>query len=425
MKRTFIIIFLIIGLVIIALVFFNKLISKKDNSSLFAEVKQGRFEISVVATGELMAEKSVNIMAPDIIQRGGGEIKGGMIKILDMVPEGTIVKEGDFIAQLDRTAYDNNLKDDLEKLTSLQTDLEVKLLDSAVTFNSLRDEMKNQKYLVNESAITLRNSKYESPDIIRQAEITLDKAKRVLEQRERSYLLKQAQTLQGIRTTQWYISRVTTRVNGLKELLAKFTITAPSGGMLIYMRDHHGVKRKVGSMISFFDRVVATLPDLTTMISRIFVSEVEISKVKPGQKVEITVDAFPSKVYTGTVISVGNIGEVLPNSDSKVFETLVRVDGTDPALRPSMTTGNKINIKAVDNCVFIPTECIQAGKDSILFVYTKNRTKQVVITGESNEKNIIIEKGLKAGTSVYLSEPENHDKFRISGEELIPLIKKQ
>lgn len=415
---------------IISFIIFNRLISKKDNTNLFAEVRQGSFEISVVATGELIAEKSVNIMAPEIIQRGGGhggggDIRGAMLKIQDMVPEGQIVNEGDFIAQLDKTEYNNTLKDDLERLTTLENNLEMKILDSAVTFNSLRDDIRNQRYLVSESEITLRNSKYESPDIIRQAEITLDKAQRVLEQKERTYKLKQAQVLQDIKTTQWYISRVSTRVNGLKELLTKFTIKAPSNGMVIYKRDNHGNKRKIGSMISFFDRVVATLPDLTTMISRMYVSEIEISKVKSGQKVQITIDAFPSKSYTGTVTSIANIGEVLPNSDSKVFETLVRIDGTDPDLRPSMTTGNKIIIKALENCIYIPAECIQAGTDSIPFVYTKNRTKQIVIPGESNDKNIIIEKGLKVGAVVYLSEPENHDKFRLAGEELIPVIKKR
>jgi hypothetical protein len=194
--------------------------------------------------------------------------------------------------------------------------------------------------------------------------------------------------------------------------------------MVIYKKDRLGNKRKVGSMITPFDRAVATLPDLTSMISKTYVSEIEVNKIKPGQKVEVTVDSFPLKTYTGIIITIANIGEALPNSDSKVFETLVRINGTDPALRPSMTTGNKIVIKNMENVVFIPTECIQAGTDSIPFVYTKNKTKQIVVPGESNEKNIIIEQGLKPGTTVYLTEPENHEKFRLAGKELIQVIKK-
>jgi len=49
------------------------------------------------------------------------------------------------------------------------------------------------------------------------------------------------------------------------------------------------------------DRVVATLPDLSSMLSKVYVSEIEVSKVKPGQTAKITIDAFPGKSYAGTV----------------------------------------------------------------------------------------------------------------------------
>ena len=432
MKRTFIITGIVIGL-IAALIVFNKLISKRDDSNLFTEVKQGSFEIAITATGELMAEKSVDVLAPEIVQRDdhgghggghGGDIRGAMMKIQDIIPEGTVVKEGDYIAQLDKTEYDNTLKDDRERLNTYETNLEMKILDSTVVFNSLRDDIRNQKFIISEAAITLRNSKYESPDIIRQAEIALDKSQRLLEQKERYYILRKAQVLQDITNTRLYVARTARRITDLEMILSRFTITAPSSGMVIYKKDRLGNKRKVGSMITPFDRAVATLPDLTSMISKTYVSEIEVNKIKPGQKVEVTVDAFPLKTYTGIIITIANIGEALPNSDSKVFETLVRIDGTDPALRPSMTTGNKIVIKDMENVVFIPTECIQAGTDSIPFVYTKNKTKQIVVPGESNEKNIIIEQGLKPGTTVYLTEPENHEKFRLAGKELVQVIKK-
>ena len=121
---------------------------------------------------------------------------------------------------------------------------------------------------------------------------------------------------------------------------------------------------------------------------------------------------------------MANIGEQLPNSDSKMFEVDIRIDGSDPALRPTMTTGNRIIIKTINDAVFIPTECVQTGSDSIPFVYGKNKTKDIVILGESNEKNIIIDKGLQPGALIYLAPPLNPEKFRLVGENLIPIIKK-
>jgi hypothetical protein len=159
------------------------------------------------------------------------------------------------------------------------------------------------------------------------------------------------------------------------------------------------------------------------MISRTYVNEIDISKVKLGQQVNINVDALPKKAFTGSVISIANIGEVLPNSDAKMFEVQIKVNDTDPELRPSMTTGNKIVIKTFNDAVYILTECVQAGADSIPFVYEKNRTKQIVLLGESNEKNVIVEQGLEPGTTIYLIPPEESEKFKLVGENLIAKIK--
>jgi multidrug efflux pump subunit AcrA (membrane-fusion protein) len=219
------------------------------------------------------------------------------------------------------------------------------------------------------------------------------------------------------------ITRFTRRKNDYEAILASFTIKAPSSGMVIYKRDWRGNKRKTGSQVSSFDRVVATLPDLSSMMSRIYISEIDINKMKVGQKANIVIDAFPKNTFNGVVSSVANIGDKLPNTDSKVFEVLIKINGTDPLLRPSMTTGNKIVIDTYKNVTYVPIECVQAEEDSIPYVYTKNRTKQIVLLGKSNEKYVIIEQGLKPGESIYLATPENPEKFRLAGNDLIPIIK--
>jgi hypothetical protein len=196
--------------------------------------------------------------------------------------------------------------------------------------------------------------------------------------------------------------------------------------MVIYKRDRTGTKRKVGSSISPWDNVVATLPDMSSMISKTYVNEIDVSKVKAGQRVDIVVDAFPEKKYTGSVISVANIGEQLPNADAKVFEVTIRVDGSDMILRPSMTTGNKIITKTIPDVTYIPLESVQAGVDSIPFVYMRNGSKQIVVLGESNENNIIVEQGIEPGALIYLNTPEEPEKFsKLLGEELISVIKEK
>lgn len=423
MRKTFTITGIVFVSAFLLLYVFNRLTSKTNTSDFFTEVSKGKFEIAITATGELLAEKSVEIKGPEFAQ--GRDIRASNIRIQDIIPEGTLVNEGDYVATLDRTTLANTLKDETERLTSIQTSLEMKILDTAVVLNAFRDEIKNQRYVVEEAAMTFHNSKYESPSIIRQAEIEYDKSQRHLEQRERSYIRRSAQSRTDIYNLKYWISRITKRVNDLQEVLSGFTIKAPASGMVIYKREFRGNKRKAGSTINPFDRVVATLPDLTSMISKTFINEIDISKVKKGQAVNITIDAFPEKAFNGVVSYVANIGEKLPNTDDKVFEVQIKIDGSDPLLRPSMTTGNKIVIKIFNDVVHIPTESVQAGVDSIPFVYTKNGTKQVVLLGESNEKNVIIEKGLEPGTMLYLNNPERPEKFKLLGEEIIPVLKER
>ena len=416
MKKTILITLAVFVFTMIALFFFNKLTSRQDRSLLFAEAVKGDFEVSISVPGEILAENAIDVKAPEVSR--GRDFRAQPLRVTDMVAEGTIVKTGDYVATLDRTQYDNTLKDERERLNEYRNNIEMKKLDTAVTLTNLRNNIRNQIYTVEEAEITLKNSKFEPPATIRQAEIDLERQKRMLEQRKRGYELRVAQAKRDLlRQNIWY-NRIDRRVASLEEVLAGFTITAPSPGMVVYKRDRRGTKIKTGSTINMADRIVATLPDLSSLLSQIYISEIEIRKIEPGQNVEIRVDAFPNKMLSGKVYAVANIGEQLDNSDSKVFEVMVRLDGSDPDLRPAMTTSNKVVIQKYSDVIYIPTECVHAEADGIPFVYTKDKTRQIVVTGDVNDKHTIIEQGLKPKQAIYVLTPENADDFIFRGEEL-------
>ena len=184
--------------------------------------------------------------------------------------------------------------------------------------------------------------------------------------------------------------------------------------MVIYKENMLGSKIKTGSSINPFENVIATLPDLTTMISTTYVSEVDVVKVEKGQNVQITVDAIPGKSYTGKIINIANVGETLSNSDTKMFEVKIKLDGTDLSLKPDMTTWNKILIKSFPDAVSVPLDCVYASTDGTQFVYKKNRTRQVVSLGEMNDKSYIVNDGLEPGALIYIIPPEDGENFRVS-----------
>jgi hypothetical protein len=148
------------------------------------------------------------------------------------------------------------------------------------------------------------------------------------------------------------------------------------------------------------------------MKSRTYVNEIDISKVKVGQDVQVGVDAFPDKEYTGKVTEVANIGEQLRNSNAKVFEVIIDVNEYDSILRPAMTTKNIIITDVIDSVLYIPIECIHSN-DSLSYVYHWGEKQQVVL-GKSNENEIIIRAGLEKDDNIYLMPPEGADDWRLN-----------
>ncbi len=422
MRRTLILSGLFLLVAAVALWYYSKGQKKEEVQQLYAEVQRGKFEILVTVTGELQAEHSVRIMAPTELR--SRNLRFSQIKIQDLVPEGTVVDSGDYVALLDRSDASNRLKDMLDELEQYQSALMKTRLDTTMQLRGLRDQLINLKYAVEEAQITLDQSKFEPPATIRQAKINLDKAQRAYEQAKQNYVLKVRQAGADMKEAEFNLRKQKRKVQEMENVISKFEIHAPASGMVIYQKEWGGQKRKVGSMISPWDLTVATLPDMSSMISKTYVNEIDISKVKKGQKVRIGVDAFPEKKYTGEVYEVANIGEQLPNTDAKVFEVNIKVDGSDPILRPAMTTSNQIITASYDSVLYIPLEAVFV-EDSVPYVYTKSGKKQVVLLGPENENEVIVEKGLREGEKVLLNLPENPEKYTLSGEELIPVIKER
>ncbi len=397
----------VIATIVIIIIWLSLGSGKQTVETIKVPVKTGVFEISVTTTGELEAKSSEKILGPTNIR----SMRIHQVKIDDIIPDGTVVDSGDYVAQLDRTELSDKIKDketELEKLQSQYTKME---LDTSLDLRTARNELINLKYSLEELKIELEQSIYEPPASIRQVEISLDKGQRAFDQATNNYSLKYQKAVANMQEVAASLSKTTREYNNLIAVRSSFTVYAPKAGMVIYKRDWDGSKVGIGSQISAWDPTVATLPNLDEMISKTYVNEIDVSKVEVGQKVEIEVDAFPDKKYTGEVTEMANIGEQLKNSNAKVFEVIIKVNEFDSILRPAMTTMNKIITSVVSKALYIPIECIQ-NNEEMAYVYTHKTRKQVIV-GASNENEIIIEAGLEEGEEVYLVPPENAESFRI------------
>jgi len=379
-----------------------------EAADVIATVKKGEFRVEIETTGELEAKNSVKIQGPG----GLRNFQIWQVTIQNIVDEGTVVKKGDWVATLDRSEFQNKFAQkqiDYEKANSkfVQTQLDTTLL-----MRQSRDELINLKYDVEEKGIILEQSKFEPPATIKQAEINLDKAKRAHTQALENYKIKKNQNIEKMREVEAELRKVKGEFDGMTTVLESFNVLAPEDGMVIYEKGWDGKPIKAGSQIHMWEPTVATLPDLTKMVSKTFVNEVDVRKVKAGQRVNVGLDAYPDKKLRGNVIRVANVGEQRPNSDAKVFEVAVELEGTDPTLRPSMTTSNRIVAKVIEDALFIPLECLHNEADTITFVYKKiglNVSRQEIIVGETNSNEAVILGGLAESDLVYLSVPPGKD----------------
>jgi RND family efflux transporter MFP subunit len=372
-------------------------------ASLVAPVKRGEFKVLVTTTGELRASKFVQVTGPAQAQM----VNVYQTKVTSIVPEGSIVKAGDIIAELDRGPVATRLNDVTLNLQKAQADFTTAQLDSALNLAQAREDVRTAEYGLEEKKMAKEQAQYEAPTVKRQAEIDFEKAGRALEQAKRNLDTKTKQAVAKMSSVGADLSRQQNQLKNIQEVMGSFTVKAPSPGMVIYVREWNGKKKGVGSQWSPWDPAVATLPDLTQMESDTYINEVDVRKIAVGQKVEIALDADPTKKLAGTVTQIANVGEQRPNQDSKVFEVKIEVTKPDTTLRPGMTTSNAIETASLSNVLSIPLEAV-ITESGYSFVYKKDGSrvvKQQIETGMTNDNEIVVKQGLSKDDRVLLTPP--------------------
>lgn len=408
---------IIISASIVAVLFLAFIVQKfrggtSDSSEVLAEVKKGIFRMEVTTAGELDAKNSVEVMGPNGLRRA----QIWQVKIDDIVDEGTVVEKGGYIARLDQSEIGDKIQKEETDLQQTRSQYTQARLDTALELRKARDELINLKYDIEEKEIILNQSQFEPPAEIKKAEIAVEKSRRSYNQAVENYRLQKEKAIAEVDEAAAKMMDDKNQLEFLQKLAGEFTVSAPEQGMVIYQRDWRGQKQGVGSTIMPWDPVVAKLPDLSKMVSRTYINEVDINSVKVEQSVEIGLDAFPEKKLTGKVIEVANVGEQKPNSDAKVFQLLIEVNESDTTLRPGMTTSNTIISGRVEDVLFMPVEALHSQGDSITYVFKKSglsTVKQEVKVGQSNSDEVVILHGLQEKDIVYLSDPDGMENKEI------------
>ncbi len=197
----------------------------------------------------------------------------------------------------------------------------------------------------------------------------------------------------------------------LKKQLDRCIVKAPQDGILVYSKDRYwdpSSKIQLGAMVHF-QQTLFSLPDLGQMQVKVKVHESAVKKVKPGQKADIQVDAYPDKILHGTVENVATLAHSVGYWDEravKEYVTLVKIEDlpSDAGLKPGMTAEVKIHINHLSNVLIIPVQAVteREGRHYSYVVGPQGIERRAVTVGENNEKFVEIKDGLTTDERVTL-----------------------
>lgn len=402
-------------LVVLTLVIYALATREKEKEPDVVRVEQGLFEIIVSGTGELEALGSTNITIPDVLEDRSVRIRS--IAINDIVREGTVVEKGDYVATLDPGDVEERIRSTEDAFEMYRNNLDNAKIDSSLVLSDARDEIRQARDLVLDQEIRLEQSVYESEAVQRQAQISLETAKRSLEQRQRNYS-------QLVRRHEMFIERAAENLKEqedqmavLQQLKRDLRITAPSSGLVVYARGGNDEKIRVGSHVSRWSPLIATLPDLNTLQSVVYVKEIDVSKVTPGLPVRVRIDAFPDQEFSGVVTRVANVGQEVPGEFFNAFKVEVKMSLNGEVLLPGMTSTNHIIVESDRDALIIPRLAVFDDPELGSFVYKREGlsgvVKQQIRTNGENDLSFRLSEGLSAGDRVLLHPPSKEERISV------------
>jgi HlyD family secretion protein len=355
----------------------------------------------VDATGMLRATSVRNFSAPPPFSNYW------QFQIVSMAPEGQAVKSGDQLLGFDA----QKVRDDLQRFRSELDQATKELEKTRVSIDLERQELTAKLATAQNNFEKCKlkqgiSSEIEASSVIEKDGLDLEQARREVEAlKERlEWHTKSSEASYNIILSRK--ARAQNKVDTIQKGTEGFQAKADRDGVVVYKVKWNGERFKVGENI-WAGEPVMEIPDLNTIIAEAFIPEVDIGKVQIGQRVELTIDAFPGKSFTGTVKSFGTL--VRPKAwdiPNKVLDVQIALDQLDTAvMRPSMSIKVKIETGAIVDCLAVPLKAVLTTAEGAMVKVKSDAgwRQQKVKLGDSNGVDVVVMEGLTAGERVALN----------------------
>lgn len=402
------------------------------------EVKLGALPITVTEKGALESSRNQDVMC---------QVEG-QTTIISIVPEGTPVKKGDLVCELDSAS----LRDQLTNQKIATQGAEAAYQNAKLTREVAEIAVKEYKegIYIQDKATIMGEIKLAESDLARAADRVdwanrmyekgyVSKAQKVSEElnyQKAKFSLEQAQSKLDVLETYTMgktIKELESEVEKarsdelakkqtyelekdkeakLERQIANCKLYAPGDGIVVYandpMRSFGSNQPQIEEGATVRERQkIFSLPDISRMQVNTKVHESQIEKIVPGMRAKIRVDAYADRELNGTVLTVATLPDATSffSSDIKVYTTQVRIDDPLPGLRPGMSAEVTILVDRKENVLSVPVQAIleYQGKDHVAVRTPEGYQHREVELGANNEKFVEVVKGLSPGMIVALN----------------------
>jgi HlyD family secretion protein len=276
-----------------------------------------------------------------------------------------------------------------------------------------KDKLEKQRLVIDEEKARIALALFLRYEFAKQTEQLLSdykEAKRELERTEARARSQLAQAKAKRASAEATLGRQKERLSKLEKQLTACIIKAPAPGQVVYWSSTERwvrIKIEQGAEIPEGYRII-TIPDSSEMKVEVKIHETWIDKIEPNQPAEITVEAFPDKVFKGRVLKKAPLADAEDwlNPDLKVYSTDVGIEGTHDFLKTGMTGKVKIIIDELDDVLYVPIQSVVTVEDKkYCYLAGGADEKKEVETGLFNDNFVEIKTGLTQGEEVLLNPP--------------------
>lgn len=360
-------------------------------------VQRGHFRATLTETGELQALRSKVIIAPNY------NWNYGRPQIVALAKEGTFVKEGDWVGQIDTTGVVSYLTSQKNALAVEQANLKTLFVQQETAQKILEATLREQEAALRQARIDTQRVRFEAPSQQEITRLRLKIAEIAYEKAVKNFEHTKVVQEQDILIQRDKIRQIESEIADAYQTLEDYKLVAPGNGMVVYKeqrgRGPSREKIKVGDEIRRGSPLIG-LPDLSKMKAISTVNEADIGKIYMDQKVIVRLDAFPDMEFPGKIIYIGKIcRDKDDESKVKVFDIEILLEKATSICRPGMTVSCDIIVADFDDVFFVDNEYVIEKEDGYFVIVQRGGKKEwiPVKLGPRNNIAVVVAGELQAG----------------------------